>query len=129
MFKEQGRMTTAKEQDAEFFGVAIREGLDQEKRRTVFVLFMERYLMRRDINSVAFCCFQFDSKKDAVRCSAEKVGNSLRCPTFKPYPTKGSQISFNLFPEFSLWLCHVIQFISKAFKQVVFLLDFKGYIF
>jgi hypothetical protein len=53
----------------------------------------------------------------------------LRRPTFKAYPTKGSQISFNLFPEFSLWLCHVIQFIPKAFKQVVFLFDFKGYIF
>ena len=122
-------MTTAKEQDAEFFGVAIREGLDQEKRRTVFMLFMERYLMRRDINSVAFCCFQFDSKKDAVGRSAEKIGNSLRCPTFKAYPTKGNQISFNLFPEFSFWLCHVIQFIPKAFKRVVFLFDFKGYIF
>ena len=93
-------MTTAKEQDAEFFGVAIREGLDQEKRRTGFMLFMERYLMGRDIDSVAFCCFQFDSKKDTIRRSAEKIGNSLRCPTFKAYPTKGSQISFNLFVVF-----------------------------
>ena len=80
-------MTTAKEQDAEFFGVAIREGLDQEKRRTVFMLFMERYLMRRDINSVAFCCFQFDSKKDTIRRSSENR-ELLEMPNFQGVPNE-----------------------------------------
>ena len=56
--------------NAIFSRAVLQEGLDQDKSWSILSLFMVGDLVRREINFITFAYFEFNSKIDALFCSA-----------------------------------------------------------
>ena len=82
-----------------FSSTTLQEGLDQDKSRGFLSLFVVGNLMRREINFITFTNFEFNSKINALFCSAQNVRDAMIYPRFQPNPRKRSKVFSYLLPE------------------------------